>query len=65
MTNGQVNGTATNGFGPEVSLKWDPKTLEIKTISVEKTLQSLVMQVSRVASSSERQFGVVWLVSKA
>jgi len=28
-----------------VVLKWDPKNLEIRTMSVEKTLEPLVLQV--------------------
>jgi hypothetical protein len=32
-------------FGP-ITLKWDPKNLEIRTMSVEKTLEPLVLQVS-------------------
>lgn len=34
----------TDQFGP-ISLKWDPKNLEIRTMSVEKTLEPLVLQV--------------------
>ena len=30
---------------PPVTMKWDPKNLEIRTHSVEKTLEPLVMQV--------------------
>lgn len=29
-----------------ISMKWDPKNLEIRTMSVEKTLEPLVLQVS-------------------
>lgn len=29
----------------EMTLKWDPKNLEIRTMSVEKTLEPLVVQV--------------------
>lgn len=52
-TNGYTNGT--NGGGAHIyapdpnnafSIKWDPKNLEIRTHSVEKTLEPLVMQVS-------------------
>lgn len=31
-------------FG-QIALKWDPKNLEIRTMSVEKTLEPLVLQV--------------------
>lgn len=34
----------TEHFGP-ITLKWDPKNLEIRTMSVEKTLEPLVLQV--------------------
>lgn len=34
-----------NPGGP-VILKWDPKNLEIRTMSVEKTLEPLVIQVT-------------------
>lgn len=33
----------------QMSIKWDPKNLEIRTHSVEKTLEPLVMQVSFVS----------------
>ena len=32
--------------GGPVILKWDPKNLEIRTMSVEKTLEPLVIQVN-------------------
>ena len=35
----------------ELSLKWNPKNLEIKTRSVEKTLEPLVIQVTTLVSS--------------
>ena len=35
----------------EISLKWNPKNLEIKTRSVEKTLEPLVLQVTTLVSS--------------
>ena len=38
------------GDGPQVSLNWNPKNLEIKTRTVERTLEPLVMQVSCVLS---------------
>ncbi|KAH9362962.1 hypothetical protein HPB48_014256 [Haemaphysalis longicornis] len=34
---------------PPVALKWDPKNLEIKTLSVEKTLEPLVIQARAAA----------------
>ena len=38
----------TSMFGPQtgsLQMKWDPKNLEIRTKSVEKTLEPLVTQV--------------------
>ena len=35
-------------MGSEVSFTWNPKHLEIRTRTVEKTLEPLVMQVSRL-----------------
>lgn len=29
-----------------INMKWDPKNLEIRTMSVEKTLEPLVLQVN-------------------
>ena len=37
--------------GGDISLKWNPKNLEIKTRSVEKTLEPLVIQVTTLVSS--------------
>lgn len=37
-------------FG-QMSLKWDPKNLEIRTMSVEKTLEPLVLQVTTLVNS--------------
>ncbi|KAJ9597614.1 hypothetical protein L9F63_011520, partial [Diploptera punctata] len=37
-------------FGP-ITLKWDPKNLEIRTISVEKTLEPLVLQVTTLVNT--------------
>lgn len=37
----------TDHFTP-ITLKWDPKNLEIRTMSVEKTLEPLVIQVITV-----------------
>ncbi|XP_046385725.1 catenin alpha isoform X1 [Ischnura elegans] len=37
-------------FGP-IALKWDPKNLEIRTMSVEKTLEPLVLQVTTLVST--------------
>ncbi|KAL1423334.1 hypothetical protein MTO96_021306 [Rhipicephalus appendiculatus] len=36
---------------PPVALKWDPKNLEIKTLSVEKTLEPLVIQVTTLVNT--------------
>lgn len=37
----------TEHFGT-IAPKWDPKRLEIRTMSVEKTLEPLVFQVAEV-----------------
>lgn len=50
MMNG-ANGSniyGTNGNAASLSMQWNPKHLEIKTRSVEKTLEPLVMQVSNI-----------------
>ncbi|XP_054260506.1 catenin alpha isoform X2 [Macrosteles quadrilineatus] len=41
---------ATDHFGP-ITLKWDPKNLEIRTMSVEKTLEPLVLQVTTLVNT--------------
>nr|CAD7425868.1 unnamed protein product [Timema monikensis] len=40
----------TDHFGA-ISLKWDPKNLEIRTMSVEKTLEPLVLQVTTLVNT--------------
>ncbi|XP_030755973.1 catenin alpha [Sitophilus oryzae] len=40
--------TTTDHFG----LKWDPKNLEIRTMSVEKTLEPLVLQVTTLVNTN-------------
>lgn len=35
-----------------LSLKWDPKNLEIRTMSVEKTLEPLVLQVTTLVNTN-------------
>ncbi|XP_037919351.1 catenin alpha isoform X5 [Hermetia illucens] len=42
-------GTITD-FG-QMALKWDPKNLEIRTMSVEKTLEPLVLQVTTLVNT--------------
>nr|XP_018896705.1 PREDICTED: catenin alpha isoform X2 [Bemisia tabaci] len=39
-----------DNFGP-ITLKWDPKNLEIRTMSVEKTLEPLVLQVTTLVNT--------------
>ncbi|XP_044007793.1 catenin alpha isoform X3 [Aphidius gifuensis] len=61
-------------FGP-ITLKWDPKNLEIRTISVEKTLEPLVLQVTTLVNTkgpskkkkgkSKRASALVGTVEKA
>lgn len=52
-----MNGSAvhtngvTNGYGLTSGIKWDPKNLEIKTRSVEKTLEPLVIQVTTLVNT--------------
>ena len=43
-SNTDYMGVTTQNHGP-VALKWDPKNLEIRTTSVERTLEPLVLQV--------------------
>ncbi|XP_039282476.1 catenin alpha isoform X4 [Nilaparvata lugens] len=40
----------TDHFAP-ITLKWDPKNLEIRTMSVEKTLEPLVIQVTTLVNT--------------
>ena len=42
-------GTLTD-FG-QIAMKWDPKNLEIRTMSVEKTLEPLVLQVTTLVNT--------------
>lgn len=42
--------TAVGDFGT-IALKWDPKNLEIRTMSVEKTLEPLVLQVTTLVNT--------------
>ena len=57
--NGYSNGGVANGGAPTASqslgMQWNPKHLEIKTRSVEKTLEPLVMQVTTLVSSKSPQ----------
>lgn len=41
----------TDHYAP-MSLKWDPKNLEIRTLSVEKTLEPLVLQVTTLVKTN-------------
>merc|ERR1719216_731783 len=43
------------GSTGDLSLKWNPKNLEIKTRTVERTLEPLVMQVTTLVSSKSPQ----------
>ena len=49
------NITLGMGAHPDLTLKWNPKNLEIKTRSVEKNLEPLVMQVTTLVSSKSPQ----------
>ncbi|XP_013194609.1 catenin alpha [Amyelois transitella] len=46
--------TDTYGTTGTLSLKWDPKNLEIRTTSVERTLEPLVFQVTTLVNSKDR-----------
>lgn len=37
-----------------LTLKWDPKNLEIRTTSVERTLEPLVLQVTTLVNSKDK-----------
>lgn len=43
--------TSSDTALPSVALKWDPKNLEIRTRSVEKTLEPLVIQVTTLVNT--------------
>ena len=47
LTMTDTGGGGGGGVGSEVSFTWNPKHLEIRTRTVEKTLEPLVMQVSQ------------------
>ncbi len=57
--NGYSNGGVPSGTSvtpaQSLSMQWNPKHLEIKTRSVEKTLEPLVMQVTTLVSSKSPQ----------
>ncbi|XP_045509176.1 catenin alpha [Colias croceus] len=48
--------TITDPYGTTgtLSLKWDPKNLEIRTMSVERTLEPLVLQVTTLVNSKDK-----------
>ncbi|XP_041983333.1 catenin alpha isoform X1 [Aricia agestis] len=48
--------TMTDPYGTTgtLSLKWDPKNLEIRTMSVERTLEPLVLQVTTLVNSKDK-----------
>src|SRR5204862_5402709 len=56
-SNGYSNGSPSGMYGEfhpspgTMTLKWDPKNLEIKTRSVEKTLEPLVVQVTTLVNT--------------
>lgn len=50
-----------------LSMKWDPKNLEIRTMSVEKTLEPLVLQVTTLVNTkgpSKKKKGLYFLSLK-
>jgi len=59
-------GTLTD-FG-QIALKWDPKNLEIRTMSVEKTLEPLVLQVTTLVNTkgpSKKKKGKMFIAYSA
>ncbi|XP_061381954.1 catenin alpha isoform X3 [Danaus plexippus] len=48
--------TLTDPYGTtgQLTLKWDPKNLEIRTMSVERTLEPLVLQVTTLVNSKDK-----------
>ncbi|KAI8435590.1 hypothetical protein MSG28_003866 [Choristoneura fumiferana] len=46
--------TDTYGTTGGLTLKWDPKNLEIRTTSVERTLEPLVLQVTTLVNSKDK-----------
>ncbi|CAH2083277.1 unnamed protein product [Euphydryas editha] len=48
--------TMTDPYGTtgQLTLKWDPKNLEIRTMSVERTLEPLVLQVTTLVNSKDK-----------
>lgn len=40
-------------YSGQTVLKWDPKNLKIRTVSVEKTLEPLVLQVTTLVNTKE------------
>ncbi|CAG4952871.1 unnamed protein product [Parnassius apollo] len=46
--------TDTYGTTGQLTLKWDPKNLEIRTTSVERTLEPLVLQVTTLVNSKDK-----------
>ncbi|XP_013135800.1 PREDICTED: catenin alpha [Papilio polytes] len=48
--------TLTDPYGTtgQLTLKWDPKNLEIRTTSVERTLEPLVLQVTTLVNSKDK-----------
>ena len=57
MSNGdhELLSTPQNGDPQQQQIHWNPRHLEIKTRSVEKTLEPLVMQVTTLVSSKSPQ----------
>ena len=55
MENHQSNGGLMMDAHQQHQMNWNPRHLEIKTRSVEKTLEPLVMQVTTLVSSKSPQ----------
>lgn len=61
----EENKMGTIGDFGTLSLKWDPKNLEIRTMSVEKTLEPLVLQVTTLVNTkgpSKKKKGSLYIL---
>ncbi|XP_005719691.1 catenin alpha-1-like [Pundamilia nyererei] len=44
----------TSNTAPNINFKWDPKSLEIRTLAVERLLEPLVTQVTTLVNTSNK-----------
>ena len=54
-----VANMSVSNHGQDLALKWNPKNLEIKTRTVERTLEPLVMQVGHAIISKHTLFSLL------